>query len=799
MEKAQTLDLSGLNRTQREAVEYREGASLIIAGAGSGKTRVITYKIAALLESGCEPGAVLALTFTNKAAREMKERISDLVGRRSATRIWMGTFHSIFLRILREYAERIGFPPSFTIYDTTDSRNVVKQCVKELELDEKVYRPADVLARISRAKNNLITAQAYAASASIAAEDQACRKGRTGEVYQAYARKCRAAGAMDFDDILLYMNILLRDHPDVCSLLAGQFRYILVDEYQDTNYSQYLIVKKLSAVHRNLTVVGDDSQSIYAFRGARLENILTFRKDFPEARTFKLEQNYRSTRTIVDAANSVIEHNADRIPKTCFSEGEPGEKIEVIKAFTDQEEGALVASSIKRRIFSSRASYDQFAVLYRTNAQSRTIEECLRRVNLPYKVFAGHSFYERKEIRDVLSYFKLSVNPRDDEAFRRVVNVPARGIGDTTLERLSEAARAAGVSLSEAAASDGLEQYGLKGAAVQRLKAFGELIRELAGMAVRKDAGAAAVDIVNRSGYTAFLNEDKSIEGQSRRENVEELLNSVGQFVSDVQESAREEDRETGPEDVSMGAYLSNVSLISDLDVAEDGEEDDNRIRLMTVHSSKGLEFPYVYLIGMEENLFPSLNSMSGESEVEEERRLFYVGMTRAMKGLAVSFAKSRFRWGEYVNYPPSRFLREIAPQFLDKPVLEEQTFPPSGSPARPAGGRSGGSAPARTGGTVPLRPSGTGDAVRRNAPAAGRPLRPVSAGPSRPSASVPSAGAGRTASFRSGQRVEHERFGLGVILSLEGTAPDEKAVVRFDVGGTKTLLLKYARLRAVD
>ena len=789
MENENKLDLTGLNRVQKEAVLYNEGPSLIVAGAGSGKTRVITYKIAYLLEQGYAPQSILALTFSNKAAREMKERISELVGRRSGVRIWMGTFHSIFLRILREYADRIGFPQNFTIYDTTDSRNMIKTCVKELNLDDKLYKPKDVAGRISRAKNNLITASAYQNSAQLMEEDRSNRKPRLGEIYGLYARKCKTAGAMDFDDILLYMNILLRDHPDVCAALADQFRFILVDEYQDTNYAQYLIVKKLSAVHRNVTVVGDDSQSIYAFRGARVENILTFQKDFPTVRTFKLEQNYRSTQTIVDAANAVIEHNSNRIQKVCFSEGNAGEKLELIASFTEQEEGALVASSIKRRILLEKSAYSDFAILYRTNAQSRVIEESLRRANLPYKVYAGHSFYERKEIKEMLAYFKLVMNRQDDEAFRRIVNVPARGIGDTTMERLTQAAVQNQTSLMGALdlSNEQLEVFGLKGGAILKLRDFSAMIRELYEASVGKNAYELALTIANRTAYVLYLKEDKSIEGQSRVENAEELLNSVSLFISDAQESALEEDRELSPEDLSMNAYLSNVSLISDLDVGE-SEEDENRIKLMTVHSSKGLEFPYVYLVGMEESLFPSTNTLSTEMDIEEERRLFYVGMTRAMTGLGLSYARERFRWGEHTTSTPSRFLKEIPPHFLDKPLAKEAGPALGGmdrSFGRPTGSSFG-------------RPATPSPGPRRLTPVGSR---PATASPSaRPLAATSQPGPAASGErFIVGERVEHDRFGYGTILSLEGQEPNIKAMVQFESVGVKTLLLKYAKLRKLN
>ena len=792
MGRESKIDFESLNSAQRSAVECTDGPSLIIAGAGSGKTKVLTYKIAYLLEKGVKPSSILALTFTNKASKEMKERIAALVGKEKSIRLWMGTFHSIFIRFLRQYADKIGYPPSFTVYDSSDTRSAIKVCIKELQLDEKVYKPADVQSRISYAKNNLVTATAYMNNAVAVQNDMAAKKGRICDIYLRYAEKCKASGVMDFDDILLNMNILLRDHPQVCEELAGCFRYILVDEYQDTNYAQYLIVKKLSASHRNISVVGDDSQSIYGFRGARIQNILNFRKDYPDAKEFKLEQNYRSTRTIVDAANSVISKNRNRLPKTCFSQGAQGEKIEVIKAFTEQEEGSLIAASIAKRIYTDKVPYDSFAVLYRTNAQSRVIEEMLRKRNLPYKIYAGHSFYERAEVKDLLAYFRLLVNPGDDEAFRRAINTPARGIGDTSLKYLADTAKAENCSLWRGLFSDKCEQFGLKAAALNKMRAFANMIQSIRLKVESQDAYSIAVEIVNASGLIASYKQENTIEAQARVENIEELLNSVHEYVEE-QTAAAEEMGETGVL-VTLGSYLENVALISDLDVAEDKKDDGNRISLMTVHSSKGLEFPYVYIIGMEENLFPSVGAVS-EADVEEERRLFYVAMTRAEKGLAVSFAGSRFKWGQHTSNAPSRFLREIDPQYLDRVIEEQRSLPKSGmfDDDDDAWGNMSGlrsktfiRRPAAGGGRAMDERRAPVERVSVPRPAMSRPIREAD----------PNFVADPVSSLRVGQRVEHDRFGYGVISSIEGAAPNTKAVVNFDQGGEKTLLLKFAKLR---
>lgn len=803
--------VEGLNCAQKQAVEQFEGPSLIIAGAGSGKTRVLTSRIANILNHGHKASSVLALTFTNKASKEMKERIAGMVGEGLARYLWMGTFHSVFIRFLREDAELLGFPKSFTIYDTSDSRSAIRVCVKELGLDEKMYKPNEVLSRISMAKNNLITAKAYLANGELMQRDAIARKPKIGEVYALYERKCRQAGAMDFDDILLYTNIMIRDFPQVLEKLQQRFSFILVDEYQDTNFSQYLIVKKLSANHRNLCVVGDDSQSIYAFRGARIENILNFRKDYPEAKEFKLEQNYRSTQTIVNAANSLIAKNSNRLNKECFSEAEAGEKIEVIRGYSDQEEAFTVVSSLMNRIYSDRAEYSDFAILYRTNAQSRVVEEALRKRSVPYRIYGGHSFYERQEVKDVLAYMRLLVNPKDDEAFRRVVNVPARGIGDTTMGYLAAAAGAASLSMWEAFHAGDLDAFGIKPAAAARLSIFTALIAEVGSKASTTTAYDITMEILMRSGYMEHLRADSSLEGQARLENVEELFNSIkemegelsGGEISDGDLIADEDpglmpDRESGP--LLLEEFLEKISLMSAVDEGADSKEENNKVSLMTVHSAKGLEFPYVYVIGMEDNLFPSINGVSSDQEIEEERRLFYVALTRAKRAITLSYAQSRFRWGQQVNYPPSRFLKEVDRKFLNWPyedgvmsIFRTDSSNSSGlfssGTGRGVGAAGRSERPARS-----AQPS-AGEAFRR-------PASPAATGPSATAPPPP-----RRENFfpdpveklRVGMNVEHERFGYGKIILLEGDVLNMRAVVTFNDGGQKTLLLKFAKLRIVE
>lgn len=818
MENNCSAILEGLNSAQKQAVSCVDGPVLIVAGAGSGKTRVLTSRIAYILEKGGDPSRILALTFTKKAASEMKERIALMVGERRARKLFMGTFHSVFIRFLREFADSLGYPQAFTIYDQSDSTSAVKTCIKELQLDEKVYKPKDVLSRISMAKNNLVTASAYRRNNAAMERDAASKKPRICDVYDLYSAKCRQAGVMDFDDILLNMNILLRDNPAALESIAGRFDYIMVDEYQDTNFSQYLILKKLSQFHNNICVVGDDSQSIYAFRGAKIENILNFRKDYPNHHIFRLEQNYRSTKTIVDAANSLISKNSARIPKECYSMGEQGEKIRLVKAYTEQEEALLIASSIISRIQSDHARYQDFAILYRTNAQSRALEEALRKRNLPYVIYSGNSFFERAEVKDMMAYFKLAVNLNDDESFKRIVNKPARGIGDTSLAALSAAAQTHGLSLFKAAFSDDLEEFGLKQAAIKKIRDFCEMMSRLCLRAQKENAKDVAAALAIESGLLTFYKSDNSIEGQSRTANVEELLNSVANFIEEKHSEMFEEMQADGAiEDgvelsdadfdvVTLGDYLENVSLLSAVDM-EDDEESSNKITLMTVHSSKGLEFPYVSVAGMEENIFPSGGFMASENEIEEERRLFYVAMTRAKTSLQISFAATRMRNGKHESNSPSRFVREIDNQYIENPLTAEDVEISGGSDSDSFTSTWG--RPKSQQGFQSWRygQSSRADNVRRpveKRPEQVPPRRPEPV-PVRRAQVVPK----RTddADFvptpilqlKAGQRIEHNRFGFGKILEISGNATDLKAKISFDDHGEKILILKYAKIRKLD
>lgn len=813
MENVCSTILEGLNSEQKAAVSCVDGPVLIVAGAGSGKTRVLTSRIAYILGKGCDPARILALTFTKKAASEMKERIAVMVGEKRARRLYMGTFHSVFIRFLREFAESLGYPSAFTIYDTSDSVSAIKTCLKELQLDEKVYKPKDVLSRISMAKNNLVTASAYRRNPTALQNDAAAKKPRICDIYDLYAYKCKMAGVMDFDDILLNMNILLRDNPEALESIAGRFDYIMVDEYQDTNFSQYLILKKLSQFHKNICVVGDDSQSIYAFRGAKIENILNFKKDYPEHHIFRLEQNYRSTRTIVDAANSLIAKNSARIPKECYSKGEQGEKIRLIQAYTEQEEALLIASSVVSRIQTESAQYQDFAILYRTNAQSRALEEALRKRNLPYVIYSGNSFFERAEVKDMMAYIKLAVNINDDESFKRVVNKPARGIGDTSLSALAAAAHEYKTSLFKAAFAEDLERFGLKNPAVVKIRAFCEMINRMCLRSLKEDAYTVATALAMESGLLMFYKSDTSIEGQSRTANVEELLNSVKNFIEERQNEQFEEMQAEGTVGegveltssdfsvVTLGDYLENVSLLSAVDL-EDDEESANKVTLMTVHSSKGLEFPYVFVTGMEENIFPSGGFMISESEVEEERRLFYVAMTRAKKAVAFSFAQTRTRNGKHESNSPSRFVKEVDPQYIANPlssILDEddehsnQSFGGWGRSCQAKSGYAYGQSSKvhieRRTSSPAYRP----DPVKRTEP---QPVRRPQAIPKR----VPDVEFEPTPvlKLKAGQRIEHNRFGYGKIIEITGNVTDLKAKISFDEHGEKILILKYAKIRVI-
>ncbi len=828
MDKVNTI-LEELNEEQKRAVCQVDGPVLIVAGAGSGKTRVLTSRVAYILALQAD-ARILALTFTKKAAGEMKERIAAMVGDGNVRRVVMGTFHAVFVRFLREYAESLGYPANFTIYDTSDSQSAIKACVKEMGLDDKIYRPREVLSRISMAKNNLITYTAYQAAQELQSQDYHAKRPRLGEVYQRYQEKLRQSGVMDFDDILLNMNYLLRDNPEALASISGRFTHLMVDEYQDTNQAQYLILKKLAQRHHNICVVGDDSQSIYAFRGARIENILSFKKDYPECKVYRLERNYRSTQVIVDAANSLIAHNEGRIPKECYAVGEDGEPIRLLKAYTETEEAVMIVSEILERMRTARAQYQDFAILYRTNAQSRALEEQLRRRNIPYMIYSGNSFFDRAEVKDMMAYFKLVVNPRDDESFRRVVNKPARGVGDKAMEAIEAVARQQGWPLFQAARE------------VPKVQPFCEMIAKLSALVPTTDAWELAKRIADESGLYAFYKLDTSIEGLSRVANLEELINSVAQFVEERQEEAEDYEAEGGEVGVfTLDDFLENVSLLSNVDVSED-EDTNNKVALMTAHSSKGLEFPYVFVAGMEENLFPSVSMLSAKPEVEEERRLFYVAMTRAKKAVRLSFAGTRMRNGKHESNAPSRFIREIDPRFIENPLEEEDfdnagvTHEWGGFGSRFTGGRldrfgiGGGNRigngtargaaglpperfglrphPSQAGAWAPPVHEATGGyAFRRQSSA------PASSGPNKPFGRPPGASgspAGRALAdvnfvgvqmteLSVGQRIEHNRFGAGTILELSGRAPEMKAKIRFDDHGEKLLLLKYAKIRPLS
>ncbi len=777
--------LQGLNEEQKKAVECVEGPVLIVAGAGSGKTRVLTSRIAYILAGGTEASRILALTFTKKAAGEMKARIADMVGERAARRLVMGTFHAVFVRFLREYAASLGYPERFTIYDTSDSTSAIKACIKEMGLDDKIYKPKDVLSRISMAKNNLVTPGGYRSNSELMTADAHSRRPRLCELYALYQQKLKTAGVMDFDDILLNMNYLLRDNRDALLSIADRFSYIMVDEYQDTNYAQYLILKKLSQFHRNICVVGDDSQSIYAFRGAKIENILNFKKDYPECKLFRLERNYRSTGVIVDAANSLIEHNAGRIPKKCYAVGETGEKIKLLKNFTEGDEAVSIVSEIMSRMRETHCRYKDFAILYRTNAQSRVLEEQLRRRNVPYMIYSGNSFFDRAEIKDFMAYFKLAVNPSDDESFRRVVNKPARGIGDTTFRQVEMKALADGTSLFQAAQS------------VPKVQPFCAMVGALSELVPTTDAHELARMIADKSGLYVSYKSDTSIEGQARIANIDELLNSVASFIEDRQMEAEGSDEPMCT--VTLDDYLENVSLLSNVDVSA-GDED-NKVALMTVHSAKGLEFPYVFVAGLEENLFPSLTMLSSAQNVEEERRLFYVAITRAGKAVELSFAGTRMRNGKHESNAPSRFIKEIDPQYIENP-LEDEDFDDSGITHEWGGfgSRFSGGRLDRMGQSSP---GGYGQSSRvtyeKRKPSSDpvQFFKQVAEKRKQPLQSIdPNFKAVDMRELSVGERVEHEKFGAGVILKLSGSAPDMKAVINFDSFGEKLLLLKYAKLR---
>lgn len=785
-----------LNESQCAAVTYNDGPSLVIAGAGSGKTRVLTYKIAYLLEqeNGYNPWNILALTFTNKAAREMKERIARQVGTERARYLWMGTFHSIFSRILRAEAPYIGFTSQFTIYDTADSKSLLRSIIKEMGLDEKTYKPGVVQARISNAKNHLVTPTGYAANKEAYEGDMAAKMPAIRDIYTRYWDRCRQAGAMDFDDLLIYTYILFRDFPEVLARYRDQFRYVLVDEYQDTNYAQHSIVLQLTKENQRVCVVGDDAQSIYSFRGADIDNILYFTKIYPNTKVFKLEQNYRSTQTIVCAANSLIEKNERQIRKAIFSKKEKGEAIGVFQAYSDVEEGDIVANKIAELRRGHSYGYADFAILYRTNAQSRIFEEALRKRTMPYKIYGGLSFYQRKEIKDVIAYFRLVVNPNDEEAFKRIINYPARGIGDTTVGKIISAATDNGVSLW-AVFCEPLS-YGLninKGMHT-KLQGFRELIEGFITDQADKNAYEIGTDIIRQSGIINDVCQDTSPENLSRKENIEELVNGMNDFCALRQEE--------GNPNIFLTDFLSEISLLTDQD--SDKADDGEKITLMTVHSAKGLEFKNVFVVGLEENLFPS--GMVGDSAraLEEERRLFYVAITRAEEHCYLSFAKTRFRYGKMEFGSPSRFLRDIDVDYLRMPheagvsrLVDEGAgrfrreieggFTRSASPVR---------APLGSTSSFGQRERPKAQII---APSVPRNLKKVSAVGSSGGAQASSSGSALAAGVQAGQMIEHERFGLGEVMKVEGTGDNAKATIHFKNAGEKQLLLRFARFKVIE
>lgn len=813
MTNKESVILEGLNSVQREAVSCTDGPVLIVAGAGSGKTRVLTTRIAYLLEQGKDPERIMALTFTKKAADEMKERIAVMVGSRQARKLRMGTFHSVFSVFLREFAELLGYPKQFTIYDRNDTEAMIKTCLKELQLgDDKTYKPRDVHSRISKAKNNLLTAEAYRANGQLIAADVAAKRSKICDIYSLYDQKCRQAGVMDFDDLLLNMNILFKRHPEVMEEIAGRFDYLMVDEYQDTNISQYIILRKLSQFHRNICVVGDDSQSIYAFRGARIENILNFSKDYPDAKIFRLEQNYRSTQVIVNAANSVIEKNSDRIPKKCYSKAETGEKIKLIKAFSAEEEGSLIVSEIMDLLRVERAEYQDFAILYRTNSQSRAIEEALRRRNVPYMIYKGSSFFDTEEVRLFMAYCKFICNIADDESFRKIVNRPARGIGDTSLSALVAASHGENVGLFKAAYLENLETYGLKAKAIEKIRVFCGLMGKYALKVQNEDAYTVACGIAVDSGILAMYKADDSTEAKNRLANLEELLNNVknfieekhSQYIEDLQAEGKindgDEIKDSDLPLVTLPEFLEEMALISNVDMGSD-EDSSNKVTLMTVHTAKGLEFPYVFVAGMEENLFPSGGAYITPTEIEEERRLFYVAMTRAKKKLMLSFSASRVRNGNYESNDPSRFIREIDRQYIANPLSDEERSASSSESfgwGKKYGGRTSGSTPfggsgSRISGTATSRPSRPAEqkTVVTTRPLVA-PSRPV------PRKVDPTFVASPISALKAGQKIEHSSFGFGVIDSISGSPTDLRAKIIFDDYGEKTIILRFAKIRIV-
>jgi len=765
--------LEQLNDAQRAPVLQKDGAMIVIAGAGSGKTRVLTFRIAYLMSQGVDPFNVLALTFTNKAAREMKKRISQIVGSSEAKNLWMGTFHSIFAKILRFEADKLGYTSNFTIYDTQDSQSVIRAVIKEMHLDKDVYKYKQVYSRISSYKNSLITVKAYFSNPELMEADAMAKIPRLGDIYKSYVDKCFKAGAMDFDDLLLKTNELLTRFPAVLAKYQDRFRYILVDEYQDTNHSQYLIVRALSDRFQNICVVGDDAQSIYAFRGANINNILNFQKDYDDVNVYRLEQNYRSTKNIVNAANSIIEKNQTRLDKVVWTANDEGNKIKVNRTMTDGDEGRFVASSIFETAMNEQLKHSEFAVLYRTNAQSRAIEDALRKKDIPYRIYGGLSFYQRKEIKDVLSYLRLILNPKDEEALKRVINYPARGIGQTTLERIIVAANHYERSMFEVMQNIDKIDLKINKGTKGKLQDFVTMIQSFQVVNEGYDAFAIAEHVTKKTGLLTELKKDGTPEGIARIENIEELLNGMRDFV--------EEQKEIADTTGSLAEFMEDVALATDLD-NDKGDED--RVALMTIHLAKGLEFPYVYIVGMEEDLFPSAMSMNTRSELEEERRLFYVALTRAEKQAYLTYTQSRYRWGKLIDAEPSRFIEEIEESYLEylTPITENRYKPLIDADIFGDVDKSKLRLKKPTKGSPPRGPSE--EQLRKL-----RRLKPVADGAKKP----PNID---LKNLKEGTKVEHVRFGKGKILKIEGVGADTKAEISFENGGLKKLLLRFAKLK---
>ncbi len=760
--------LDQLNDAQKAAVVNYQGPSMVIAGAGSGKTRVLTYRVAYLLQQGIDPFSILALTFTNKAAREMKERILNLVGSTDARSVWMGTFHSIFARVLRVEGHLLGYPSNYTIYDTDDSKSLIRSIIKEQGLDPKVYPPNHVLGRISSAKTNLLSPIDYNSNFELTNQDKVSAKPMLGQLYTIYNMRCKKASAMDFDDLLFNMNVLLRDFADVLLKYQRKFHYILVDEYQDTNYAQYLIVKKLAARNENICVVGDDAQSIYGFRGANIQNILNFKNDYPDFKTYKLEQNYRSTQNIVNAANSIIKKNKDQIFKKIWTQNDEGALIKLLRATTDTEEGNLVAQSIFETKMNHQLPNSDFAILYRTNAQSRSMEESLRKLNIPYRIYGGLSFYKRKEIKDLLAYFRLVINPADEEALKRIINYPARGIGSTTMDRVFIAADKLKVSAWDVLININKYELNINQGIKSKINNFANMIKTFMIQRTQRNAFDLASDIAKASGIMKDLDLDKTPEGISRLENLEELLNGIKDFTETEPDIPTEEDSSIR----TLDMYLQDISLLTDAD--KDDPNDNDKVSLMTIHSAKGLEFPYVFVVGMEENLFPSIMSLNSRADLEEERRLFYVAVTRAEKAATLSYSENRYRWGNHTTCEPSRFIEEIDEKYIDFP---RKVFNHPGNFSKFSAGET----------TSSSKQKLNKDRFRK-----------IGDSGSKQSESTTPFEASPLDEIKAGVQVEHQRFGKGKVLNVEGNGPSRKATVFFPVVGQKQLLLKFARLKVV-